>query len=70
MLPDALNRTPGRQEVKRLTGNTWVPVLVTDDEAVIQGSGEIESWAQANPVGSTGASGGATASGGPSASGG
>ena len=25
------NQTPGRREVKRLTGNNWVPVLVTDD---------------------------------------
>jgi hypothetical protein len=48
--PEALNRTRGRQEVKRLTGNSWVPVLVTDDGAVIQGSREIESWAQANPA--------------------
>jgi hypothetical protein len=70
ILPDALNRTPGRQEVRRLTGNTWVPVLVTDDETVIQGSQEIESWARANRVGSAGGSGGASASGGPSVSGG
>jgi hypothetical protein len=48
-LPDALNRTPGRQEVKRLTGNTWVPVLVTDDEQVIQGSREIIEWAKVHP---------------------
>src|SRR5438067_1677188 len=33
MLPDVFNQTPGRQEVKRLTGNTWVPVLVTEDGA-------------------------------------
>jgi len=46
--PDALNQTPGRQEVKRLTGNHWVPLLVTDDEVVIQGSREIESWARQN----------------------
>ena len=29
---------PGRREVKELTGNYWVPVLVTDDDAVVQGS--------------------------------
>ena len=34
-LPDALN-TGRRKEVKRLTGNTWVPVLVTDDDSVDQ----------------------------------
>jgi hypothetical protein len=49
LLPDAFNKTPGRQEVKRLTGNQWVPVLVTDDEIVIQGSREIENWAKAHP---------------------
>src|SRR5437764_4703313 len=27
LLPDALNQTAGRREVKRLTGNSWVPVL-------------------------------------------
>lgn len=50
MLPEALNRTSGRQEVKRLTGNQWVPVLVTDDGAVVQGSHEIADWAKANPA--------------------
>jgi hypothetical protein len=70
MLPEAFNRTRGRQEVKRLTGNSWVPVLVADDGAVIQGSTEIESWARANQAGSSSASGGATASGGAGAPGG
>jgi hypothetical protein len=49
-LPDALNVTPGRREVKRLTGNSWVPVLVKDDGEVIQGSKEITAWAKANPA--------------------
>jgi hypothetical protein len=50
-LPSFLNNlTPGRREVKRLTGNYWVPVLVTDDEKVIQGRGKIEEWANANPA--------------------
>ncbi|HEY2437691.1 MAG TPA: hypothetical protein VGH93_10965 [Solirubrobacteraceae bacterium] len=66
MLPEAFNRTRGREEVKRLTGNSWVPVFVADDGTVIQGSYEIESWAQANPAGSVGAraSGGAGSYGG------
>lgn len=34
-LPDALNRTRGRREVKRLTGRTMVPVLVTDEGDVV-----------------------------------
>ena len=50
ILPDALNQTPGRKEVQRLTGNQWVPALVTDDGTVIQGSREIEAWAKANPA--------------------
>jgi hypothetical protein len=50
ILPEALNRTTGRQEVKRLTGNQWVPVLVADDGTVVQGSHEIADWAKANPA--------------------
>lgn len=50
VLPDFMNQTAGRKEVKQLTGNTWVPVLVTDDDQVIQGSKEIAAWAKANPA--------------------
>jgi hypothetical protein len=53
LLPDFLNQTAGRREVKRLTGNNWVPVLVTDDGTVIQGSRKIIEWARANPASST-----------------
>jgi hypothetical protein len=49
MLPGIFNLTPGRREVKRLTGNHWVPVLVTDDDNVVQGSKEIAEWARTNP---------------------
>ena len=49
-LPDALNATAGRREVKRLTGNTWVPALVTDSGEVVQGSQEIAEWAKAHPA--------------------
>jgi hypothetical protein len=45
-----LNLTPGRREVKELTGQTWVPVLVTDDGEVIQDSKRIIAWAEANPA--------------------
>ncbi len=45
-----LNQTPGRREVKRLTGNNWVPTLVLDDGTVIDGSHEIANWARANPA--------------------
>ena len=50
VLPDAVNG-PGRDEVKALTGNSWVPVLVLDDDTVIDGSREIMAWAKANPAG-------------------
>ncbi len=62
MLPDFMNRTAGRKEVKRLTGNNWVPVLVLDDGTVIQGSREIAAWAKATPAATAAAgSAGATA---------
>jgi hypothetical protein len=50
LLPDSLNQTAGRREVKRLTGNNWVPVLVDDNGAVIQGSDRIVAWAKNNPA--------------------
>jgi hypothetical protein len=51
ILPDALNNTRGRREVKELTGNTWVPVLVTDEGEVIQDSKKIVAWARSHPAG-------------------
>jgi len=48
-LPDALNG-PRRREIKQLTGQPWVPVLVLDDGTVIQDSKKIVAWAQANPA--------------------
>ena len=51
ILPDGIfNRTDGRQEVKRLTGDTMVPVLVTDDGEVVKDSKKIIEWARANPA--------------------
>ena len=49
-LPAFLNATPGRREVRRLTGKYWVPVLVTDDGTVVQGSHEIADWAKTHPA--------------------
>jgi hypothetical protein len=46
LLPDV---TRGRKEVKKLTGQSWVPVLVTDEGDVIQDSKEIVAWARDNP---------------------
>jgi hypothetical protein len=45
-LPDM---TSGRKEVKELTGESWVPVLVLDDGEVIKDSKNIIGWAHANP---------------------
>lgn len=48
-LPDFLNPTRGRREVKELTGQSWVPVLVTDDDEVIHDSRKIVEWAKQHP---------------------
>jgi hypothetical protein len=62
LLPGAVNDlTRGRREVKEMTGNHWVPVLVADDGTVIQGSGKIIEWARANPAGAAGETAGAAA---------
>jgi hypothetical protein len=47
-LPDV---TRGRKEVKRLTGESFVPVLVLDDGEVITESQRIVEWARAHPAG-------------------
>jgi hypothetical protein len=47
-LPDV---TSGRKEVKRLTGESFVPVLVLDDGEVIKDSKNIMAWARDNPAG-------------------
>jgi hypothetical protein len=47
--------TSGRREVKRLTGQSWVPTLVTDDGEAIHDSKSIVAWAKAHPAGGAGA---------------
>jgi hypothetical protein len=47
MLPSFMN--PRRKPVRELTGDDWVPVLVTDDGEVVEGSQRIVSWAEAHP---------------------
>jgi hypothetical protein len=44
------NRTRGRREMKELTGDRWVPTLLLDDGAVLDGSQAIVDWARANPA--------------------
>jgi hypothetical protein len=46
-LPDF---TRGRKEVRRLTGESLVPVLVLDDGEVVKDSGNIVAWARENPA--------------------
>jgi hypothetical protein len=48
-LPTFMN--PRRRPVRELTGQQWVPVLVTDDGEVVQDSKRIVAWAEANPAG-------------------
>jgi hypothetical protein len=45
-----LNRTSGREEVERLTGQRVVPVLVPDDGAPVYDSKKIIAWAEAHPA--------------------
>jgi len=42
--------TEGRRELKELTGQPVVPVLVTDDGEAINESKRIVEWAQAHPA--------------------
>ena len=46
----AFMQPPPRREVKRLTGNYWVPILVLDDDSIIEGSRQIADWARSNPA--------------------
>jgi hypothetical protein len=48
MLPSFMN--PTRGVIRDLTGNDWVPVLVTDDGEVVQDSKRIAQWAKDNPA--------------------
>ena len=43
-------KTSGRKEVEELTGNTAVPVLVTDSGEAIAESKAIIAWAEAHPA--------------------
>ena len=45
------NKLGKRDEVERVSGQRWVPVLVTDDDEVINESKDIVAWAKANPAG-------------------
>lgn len=50
-LPDFLNNSQGRKDVRELSGgNDEVPALLTDAGEFIQGTREIVDWAKANPA--------------------
>jgi glutaredoxin len=44
------DRRKGREEVKKLTGQINVPVLVLDEGQTVVGSGKIVEWAKAHPA--------------------
>jgi hypothetical protein len=46
-LPDV---TSGRRKVRRLVGESSVPVLVLDDGQVVRHSRAIAAWARENPI--------------------
>jgi hypothetical protein len=52
-LPDI---TSARKEVKRLSGESYVPVLVLDDGEVIKDSKNTVAWARGNTAGGGGRS--------------
>ena len=50
-LPDFLNNSHGRREVREMSGgNDEVPAMVLDDGTFIQGTKKVVDWARANPV--------------------
>jgi len=52
VLPEFLNNSSGRREVRELSGgNDEVPALVLDSGEFIQGTREIKDWARANLAG-------------------
>ena len=52
-LPDFLNNSAGRREVRELSGgNDEVPAVVLDSGEFIQGTREIVDWAEAHPAAS------------------
>jgi hypothetical protein len=57
-LPEFLNATSGRREVRELSGgNDEVPALISYDGEFVQGTREIVAWAKANPAGGPAATG-------------
>ncbi len=44
------DRRSGREEVRELTGQINLPVLVLDEGKTVVGSGKIAGWAKAHPA--------------------
>jgi hypothetical protein len=53
-LPSIVNDRTPRREVKELTGNYWVPLLVTGEGEAVQGSQRIIEWARSHPAAAAG----------------
>jgi hypothetical protein len=49
-LPAALNRSEGRRLARRLTGKSWLPLLVTDSGGAMTGTENIKTWAAQHPA--------------------
>jgi glutathione S-transferase len=45
------SRGRDREEIKQISGQTGVPILVLDDGEVVTGSGTIAGWAREHPSG-------------------
>jgi len=50
LLPGALNRSEGRRLARRLTGKSWLPLLVTHTGDAVNGTENIKTWAAQHPA--------------------
>jgi hypothetical protein len=47
---EGLRRIEGSRPYARLTGESFVPVLILDDGAIVKDSKNIVAWALGNPI--------------------
>ena len=45
LLPAALNRSEGRRLARQRTGESWLPLLITESGDSVSGSKNIKTWA-------------------------
>jgi hypothetical protein len=48
LLPAALNRSEGRRLARRVTGKSWLPLLLLETGDAIAGSTRISEWVREN----------------------